>query len=247
MVFSLSVFIHQRANRVLLDEEIAEDFFSLKYFHPSLRLKIVFGSWLDRTLKERPPFSYRSLPARKLLPREGQNEASSGCQRTTKSPRAPARTCASQAPGSLNPRCPKLLRQSRRRCAAPIPRGRLRWAGPAVKDLPGEADFDRLSREKPQLLPKSTHPRLKVSNPKVSWINLHAYIRRVEDEIRSRKRFCGWKSTISLNFYSLQLPSSLTSWPRLKGFLWLDQSIWIISPFQDQLCYIYRSTFCHLT
>ena len=42
--------------------------FPLTYFHLSLRLKIVFGFCLDRTLKERPPFSYRSLPARTLLP-----------------------------------------------------------------------------------------------------------------------------------------------------------------------------------
>ena len=34
VVFSLSALIHQRADRVLLDEEITEDFFSLNVFPP---------------------------------------------------------------------------------------------------------------------------------------------------------------------------------------------------------------------
>ena len=94
--------------------------FPLTYFHPSVRLKIVFGSWLDRTLKERPPFSYRSLPARTLLPvgperggqRPRENHKVAACARGT---------CASKAPGNLTPGCRKFLGQRSARCGDPDP------------------------------------------------------------------------------------------------------------------------------
>lgn len=160
--------------------------FPLTYFHLSLPSQDHFGSWLARTLKERPPFSYRSLPAQTLLP-GGSRTGGHLVPENHKVSFAPARTSLPGS-GSLNPRRPKLLHQRRTRCALRSRRPCARRLG--GPDLQGRGRFWQTKpRKSLNCCRKSTHPEVKSVKPTSAESISRLYQESRGQNPRSRKDF----------------------------------------------------------